>query len=1859
MKTYWQQQVWKLWIATFFLTGMASSEKTLAQIIPDTTLGKEGSVVKPINSLVDRIDGGAIRGVNLFHSFQDFNISEGRGAYFTNPTEINNILSRVTGHNPSHLFGTLGVLGNANLFFINPNGIVFGPNAKLDIAGSFVSSTANSVVFPDGNKFSSTNPETPPLLTINVSAPVGLEFATEQPKALVNSGDLSVGTGENLTLAAGAIISTGKLSAPGGVLGVATVTGKRLDNSTPIVIIGNKGEFIKGEMRSPSDLQSTTVSTIPINNSPKDSVKTGDILVKNINSHRATLSAAENLTLVESNLQTSGDLQLLAQNTINIKDSLTQPFIAKTQGNLLIQGNQEIDILALNHPDSGLFSTKNIFLRSNNTVLGDARYFSGGDFRIEKPTGNLGNLSSPHDPVIRSQGDISFDSYTGASLHIFAGGSVNIPGNITITGLDTVNSIVEDITLSDGKTIISINGGTQPTLDIRAGTTAVGIPGIKGSINNLSDVTDSDTPDSGANISIGNVINNSGTVLLTNQYFPKTSSQGGDIKVGNVDTSSGSNGGSITIDARGNISTEFFRSGFESNTSVGNGGDITLKAEGDISTGDINSYSASSFDSKNAGNISLNAVGNISVGNINSYSFSDSNAGIGGDINLNAVGNMGNISTGDINSYSSSYFDSKNAGNINLNAVGNISVGNINSYSFSDSNAGIGGDINLNAVGNMGNISTGDINSYSSSYFDSKNAGNIGLNAVGNVGNISAGNISSYSASYFDSKNAGNIDLKATGSISTGHLDSSPDTVLGNAGNAGNITLNAGDNISTGNIKSYSLSSINLSDTNKKDAGNGGNISLVTQGNIYTGNLVSHSLSLSGNSKYGGTITLNANADIVVQGYINSATFSYLGSQDGGNITLNTTGNISTGNINSSSDAELADSGNGGSIILSTQGNIYTRNLNSYSSSSSGNAKHGGSITVNTQAKISAGEIYSFSYSYPKNAGDGGDVNITATNSSIEAISPSIIASFSLSEEGNSGNGGKVNLQAKDNISNLEILTLSSSSKSGALELTSNSNLSVTNTKILTSKRLKVVVEGLRPIRTLNLNVNGVGKSGDVRIINSGNITFNNSRIESDTKGSDPAGNVNIISPGLITFNNSQIISNTSESGQAGNINIEAKQGLRLDSSQISAITNSVGKAGTIDIKTPELTLSKSTIAVSTENIGNAGNINLQPHTDGKSLSLNLQNESLISSSTSNQGTGGNLIITAADSLKIAGQGKLLTGTKGTGVSGKIDIASNNFHLQGVEISASTENTGKAGTITLNTPTLTVANGGKIVASTSGTGQGGTIVVNAPQKADIGIGVQDFTPIISVETSGAGKAGDIILNTPNLNVSDTARITATATKTATNQDGGGSITLNSSKMNLAGTVGVFADTQGQASAGTLKLTPDNNQSTLDLILAKGATISASTFANGKGGDLILTAPQGITISGAGKLAVETKGTGNAGNIEITTPQLTLKDGVEISASSFSSGKGGSIIIKAPEFISVSNSNLLTQSHGTGAAGSITIETSYLNLAAGNLSASNKDGQGGIIAITANGFSANNGGQLRTTTTGNAKAGNIILQVSDQINLEGINTGFFANTEEGSTGNSGIIFIDPNTVNILEGAQIAVNSQGEGIGGDVQLIANTLNLNNGKISAQTRSNTGGNITLKIRDILQMRNGSEISTTAGDKQFGGNGGNIKMDAPFIVAFPRENADITANAFQGQGGNVQISTQAILGLEYRLYLTNFSDITASSDFGVDGQVIINTPGIDPSRGLTPLPDIPINTQIVVGCQNGGVKSSISFIDVGRTGLPSKPDDLLNEESIITDWVDSHFDIRTYHPGDQHNSHENIFNTQASTVNSSCYAN
>jgi hypothetical protein len=139
------------------------------------------------------------------------------------------------------------------------------------------------------------------------------------------------------------------------------------------------------------------------------------------------------------------------------------------------------------------------------------------------------------------------------------------------------------------------------------------------------------------------------------------------------------------------------------------------------------------------------------------------------------------------------------------------------------------------------------------------------------------------------------------------------------------------------------------------------------------------------------------------------------------------------------------------------------------------------------------------------------------------------------------------------------------------------------------------------------------------------------------------------------------------------------------------------------------------------------------------------------------------------------------------------------------------------------------------------------------------------------------------------------------------------------------------------------------------------------------------------------------------------------------------------------------------------------------------------------------------------------------------------TGLIAGTT--GTGKAGDLSITTQQLLISNGAEATASSRGKGEAGNLSITASSVRLDNGRITAQTRSGNGGNLKLDIADLLLMRYGSLISTTAGTALAGGNGGNINIDADFIVTVPQENSDITANAFSGNGGAVQSTLKVFL--------------------------------------------------------------------------------------------------------------------------------
>lgn len=214
-------QHWPIkWLLLPFSIGLLSSPSS-AQIVPDTTL-PVNSIVTPDGSRL-MITGGTPAGSNLFHSFTEFSVPTGVTAYFNQGNNLQNIFTRITGINPSNIDGILQTNGSANLFLLNPNGIIFGANAQLNIGGSFFASAGDRIQFSDRTEFPANPGDTPPLLT--VSSPIGLQLGTDPGNIVLNGTRLEVPTDQQLALVADNLAIAGaQLTTPSGTIDLTAQT---------------------------------------------------------------------------------------------------------------------------------------------------------------------------------------------------------------------------------------------------------------------------------------------------------------------------------------------------------------------------------------------------------------------------------------------------------------------------------------------------------------------------------------------------------------------------------------------------------------------------------------------------------------------------------------------------------------------------------------------------------------------------------------------------------------------------------------------------------------------------------------------------------------------------------------------------------------------------------------------------------------------------------------------------------------------------------------------------------------------------------------------------------------------------------------------------------------------------------------------------------------------------------------------------------------------------------------------------------------------------------------------------------------------------------------------------------------------------------------------------------------------------------------------------------------------------------------------------------------------------------------------------------------------------------------------------
>ncbi|MEH1966085.1 S-layer family protein [Nostoc sp.] len=508
-------------------------------------------------------------------------------------------------------------------------------------------------------------------------------------------------------------------------------------------------------------------------------------------------------------------------------------------------------------------------------------------------------------------------------------------------------------------------------------------------------------------------------------------------------------------------------------------------------------------------------------------------------------------------------------------------------------------------------------------------------------------------------------------------------------------------------------------------------------------------------------------------------------------------------------------------------------------------------------------------------------------------------------------------------------------------------------------------------------------------------------------------------------------------------------------------------------------------------------------------------------------------------------------------------------------------------------------------------GERGAISIRASQL-DL-----EKTSILRTNTFTSAAAGNVNIDVQRLMMREGAQVLTTTF----GMGSGGNLNVNASEsVELTGELigagfisasGLYSATDGAGQAGSLTIT------TPVLLIQDGAQVNASTRSSGKGGNVSVTANKvhliGRTVDGqsASGLASLTQGLGNAGSVTINTQELLIRDGAAISAATFGDGKGGNLTIIADSIQLIgrsadgrSPSGLSVQAARAGDAGSVTINAQELLI---------RDG----AAVSAATFRSGQGGNLTVT--------------ADSIQLIGRSAdGQFPSrlaAEARGAGNAGNMRINTQQFLVRDGAGVFAESRGTGNAGNLTIDARSIRLDNGTLTADTRSvNTNpdqpqATITLRAKDLILLRRKSNITTNA----TGSNviGGNINVDTDFLVA--TENSDISANSTDFRGGRVTIKAFGIFGTQFRNAITPESDITAtgaSPEFS--GTVELNIPDIDLNRGLVELPVnlIDASQQIAQGCAPRSGQTG-SFVVTGRGGLPDNPSEILASDAIEVDLI------------------------------------
>lgn len=611
----------------------------------------------------------------------------------------------------------------------------------------------------------------------------------------------------------------------------------------------------------------------------------------------------------------------------------------------------------------------------------------------------------------------------------------------------------------------------------------------------------------------------------------------------------------------------------------------------------------------------------------------------------------------------------------------------------------------------------------------------------------------------------------------------------------------------------------------------------------------------------------------------------------------------------------------------------------------------------------------------------------------------------------------------------------------------------------------------------------------------------------------------------------------------------------------------------------------------------------------------------LASGKDNENGSGGDIVIKARESVKLSGGSKIRTeGNNAGNIS--IDAAKATVTVDDATVSVGGTGTENAGELTVSASSVGITNKGSI--STYFKGKGGNINITASGSIAVCGSEKGGSRITSngPTSAGAEGAGNITLIAPTVKLDKGGVVEVVS---------GGNLQITSAKeLALTGPNSFISTGVGSVKIDTGTLTMSKSQ----------ITAQASGIGNGEG--IYIKARKGVYLSdesristggqNAGKVTIDAakatvtvdgsyiyvgnwSGTNNAVNT-ILAEDVKILNGGRISSISNES-KAGDMKITATGQLTVSGSGsaIRSQSLGSHDAGNINVSASTVLLDSGGAietlvgdeeNPGRTTGNGGSIDVHANVLQLVHGGQIKSDAKqqSQGKGGGITVAATERIAISGRSgaTASGITTDTAGTGDAGSILVTAPSLSITDGGRISANSSDTGKtagnAGSIDLnIKNLLYLDAGSITTAAANATGGNISIDAI-LADLRNG-EISTSVdGDK---GNGGNISLAADSVVL---DHNHIKADAKGGNGGNVHITATAF-----------FADpdpeslVTASSEKGLPGTVDISAPLVDVSGNLVLLPEGMLKDDDLAPRTCAVSDDSSSSFIVGSSRLQSRP--------------------------------------------------